>query len=182
VGKSAPATQASKAPADFVPIEPVAGSLCGWLGPYESVSAAKVAARPLRMDGVDVRVLKRPAMKMVGFKIVSPPLYSGAALQDYLNRLRNAGMSDFVPLSKKQGARRVALGVYHGRGPAEVRVRELEEKGFEVEIGPWYSQKEMQWLLVKGDTSLFDPLLAQQLANADDEDPTPGLCGRVASR
>ena len=63
-----------------------------------------VAAGPLRADGVDVRVLKRSGQKMVGFKIVSPPQYSGADLKAYLNRLRNAGMNDFIPLSKKQGA------------------------------------------------------------------------------
>jgi len=182
VAKSAPATQSSKEPADLVPIEPVAGSLCGWLGPYESVRAAKVAARPLRVDGVGVRVLKRPAQKMVGFQIVSPAQYSRADLKAYLNRLRNAGMSDFIPLSKKQGARRVALGVYHSRGPAEERVKALEAKGFEVEIGPWYEQKEMHWLLVKGDTSLLDPQVAQKLANGDGENPAPGLCDRVASR
>ena len=182
VAKSAPATQSSKEPADLVPIEPVAGSLCGWLGPYESVRAAKVAARPLRVDGVGVRVLKRPAQKMVGFQIVSPAQYSRADLKAYLNRLRNAGMSDFIPLSKKQGARRIALGVYHSRGPAEERVKALEAKGFEVEIGPWHEQKEMHWLLVKGDTSLLDPRVAQKLANGDGENPALGLCDRVASR
>jgi len=182
VARSVPATQSSKEPADLAPIEPVAGSLCGWLGPYESVRAAKVAARPLRVDGVDVSVLKRPGQKMVGFKIVSPPQYSRADLKAYLDRLRNAGMSDFIPLSKKQGARRVALGVYHSRGPAEDRVEELEAKGFEVEIGPWYKKKEMHWLLVKGDTSLLDPQVAQRLADGDGENPAPGLCGRVASR
>jgi multidrug efflux pump subunit AcrA (membrane-fusion protein) len=182
VAKSTPATQSSKEPSDLAPIEPGAVSLCGWLGPYESVRAAKVAARPLRVDGVDVRVLERPGQKMVGFKIVSPPQYSRADLKAYLNRLRNAGMSDFIPLSKKQGARRIALGVYHSRGPAEERVKELEAKGFEVEIGPWYKQKEMHWLLVKGDTSLLDPKVAQKLANGDGENPAPGLCDRVASR
>ena len=184
VAKSARATQSSNEPADPSPVEPVAGGLCGWLGPYESVRAAKVAARarPLRVDGVDVRILKRPGQIMVGFKIVSPPQYSRADLKAYLNRLRDAGMSDFIPLSKKQGARRVALGVYHTRGPAEERVKELEAKGFEVEIGPWYKQKEMHWLLVKGDTSLLDPKIAQKLANGEGENPAPGLCDRVASR
>jgi len=133
-----------------------------------------VAAGPLRADGVDVRVLKRSGQKMVGFKIVSPPQYSGADLKAYLNRLRNAGMNDFIPLSKKQGARRIALGVYHSRRPAEERVKELEAKGFEVEIGPWYRQKEMHWLMVKGDTPLLDPQVAHKLAIVDGENPAQG--------
>jgi CTP:molybdopterin cytidylyltransferase MocA len=64
--------------------------------------------------------------------------------------------------------------VYHSRRPAEERVKELEAKGFEVEIGPWYRQKEMHWLLVKGDTPLLDPQVAHKLAIVDGENPAQG--------
>jgi len=157
-------------------------TLCGWLGPYESARAARVASRPLRADGVGVSVRKKPAKKMVGLKIVSPPLYSRSERKSYLDRLQAAKVQDFVPLSKKNGAWRISLGLYHSRGPAEERVQHLQDKGFEVEIGPWHKEYQKHWLLVQGDLSRLDAGVAQQLDSIDSEAPDAGLCSALASR
>lgn len=173
---------AKQTPSSPVPAPAQLASLCGWLGPYESARAARVASKPLRADGVDVSVRKKPTKKMVGLKIVSPPLYSRSERKSYLDRLRAAKVQDFVPLSKKNGAWRISLGLYHSRGPAEERVQHLQDKGFEVEIGPWYKERQKHWLLVQGDLSRLDAGVAQQLDGIDSEAPDAGLCSALASR
>ena len=179
---SAPRMGATPEPADVASVKPVAGRLCGWLGPYDNARAARLASRPLRVDGVDVSVHQRPAKKMVGLKIVSPPLYTKAERKSYLGRLRASNVTDFIPLSKKQGAWRISLGLYRGRNPAEERVQQLEAKGFEVEIGPWYEHREKHWVLVQGDTSLLDAEVVNRLADLDGETQGSGLCSRLAGR
>lgn len=109
---------------------------CRWIGPIANAARAKSLRDELSAGGRKATLVERRTVRERGVQVVSALQDSRANAVDLVDRLRAAGVTD-VFLSSKPSVRRVSLGLFEDRGPAERHVEALGDKGFDAELEPW---------------------------------------------
>lgn len=152
--------------------------VCLRSGPYPSRTAARRVARDLEAFGLDVRVDAFDDQETKGYRVVSEWIADRGAVDAYIERLKQAGISDFFTAPGKPVPLRVNLGMYTEPASATRRVDELAARGITAYSVAW-AQAVRRFVLTASGTPT--PAITKHLA--DLPVPTaPGSCDQLAGR
>ena len=117
------------------PDAPVRDVAC-LVAPVEDEDAANALLTRVQDDGLEhSRIVTREDQAFVGYWVYIPPHDSMQAAQDTMAELGDHGLSDYGYVGGDQYEHAVSLGVFTSESRSRNRQEELEELGYETEVG-----------------------------------------------
>ncbi len=140
------AAPASPAQASVPPPSPTAAETCLALGPFDSAETARAARGRLQPAPrrAQVRSESAPAR---AYSVILPPLADRSAAQAMVERIAQAGFTDYMIINTGETANGVALGRYGSREAALRRQADLRKAGFSAQLQPVGEEGASQWWL-----------------------------------
>ena len=146
----APPTQEAPAPDPGAALEPAPTppqvARCLRFGPFATdaaLAAARSALQPLVQQLVE---FQRTPPAGRGWRVYLPPQADRAAAQALVERIREAGISDYYIIAEGAEAHSIALGRYGSEQAARNRQAALLEAGFQVRAEPLEQGATQHWL------------------------------------
>ncbi len=140
------------AAADDEPGEgPAPGSVvtrCVLLGPLPEEADTDDLRTLLEDKGMTVATETRQDRRPNRYWIYLPPFADITAAREALERLRDAGVTDFIRVMRGPNVNAVSLGLYSRESSARARMDELESKGFEPAMDVRHEEVDQTWLRI----------------------------------
>ncbi|WCE05268.1 SPOR domain-containing protein [Pseudoxanthomonas sp. JBR18] len=136
----------SPAQASVPPPSPTAAEICLALGPFDSAEAARAARGRLQQAPRRAQVRSEPAPARA-YSVILPPLADRSAAQAMVERIAQAGFTDYMIINTGETANGVALGRYGSREAALRRQADLRKAGFSAQLQPVGEEGASQWWL-----------------------------------
>lgn len=132
-------------PPEPAPIEPPAvATECVRLGPFASEGEARAAARYLSNRRVYPTLAVEGEERDLRYIVYLPAAPSRAAALERLRELKAKGIDSFVMGGSLRNA--ISLGVFSQHESAQRLIREMEERGYQVEIHEQRRESPVYWL------------------------------------
>lgn len=119
---------------------------CERLGPLEKRADADILSLRLRNIGLKSDIQSESISSHEGYWVLIPQQQSKQEAIEEMERLKKAGVTDLWRFTSGDLTNAISLGLFRNESRALWRKRQLEEKGFRVEVAPRYLQKTRYWL------------------------------------
>ncbi|MET0049293.1 MAG: SPOR domain-containing protein [Sedimenticola sp.] len=126
--------------------EPKSLPYCGVLGPLDDEEAAKSITAKLERLAFNPLMREQSMIRTTGYWVLIPPAKDQEAAIEHVNALKAKGFKDVRRFFQGPLKNAVSLGVFSRRGNASNRQKEVEAKGFKVEIKPRVSESILYWI------------------------------------
>lgn len=129
---------------------------CSHVGPLEKRAQADQLSLQLITHGLQPELISEVSNEQQGYWVLIPPQKDRNSAVKIVRQLRKAGVTDLWRFTSGKLAHAISLGLFKGVGRAEIRRKEIAEKGFDVEVRPRYRQKTQYWqsITYAGDSPL----------------------------
>ncbi|MET0025595.1 MAG: SPOR domain-containing protein [Sedimenticola sp.] len=180
---AADASDATEPEADEEGSEPVAQEpkslpYCGVLGPLDDEEAAKSITAKLERLAFNPLMREQSMIRTTGYWVLIPPAKDQEAAIEHVNALKAKGFKDVRRFFQGPLKNAVSLGIFSRRGNASNRQKEVEAKGFKVEIKPRVSESILYWI----DIFLEDGGAGRATSVLQEEYPDLALRDQICSR
>ncbi|MET0084695.1 MAG: hypothetical protein ABW079_16960 [Sedimenticola sp.] len=161
-----------------VPQEPKSLPYCGVLGPLDDEEAAKSITAKLERLAFNPQMREQSMIQTTGYWVLIPPAKDQEEAIEHVNALKAKGFKDVRRFFQGPLKNAVSLGVFSRRGNASNRQKEVEAKGFKVEIKPRVSESILYWI----DIFLEDGGAGRATLVLQEEYPDLALRDQICSR
>ncbi|OOZ34618.1 SPOR domain-containing protein [Solemya velesiana gill symbiont] len=122
---------------------------CGVLGPFEKEEAAIAISENLNKLGFEALRRQQSIIKTTGYWVLIPAADSQQEAIKSLEALKTKGFRDVRRFLQGSLRNTISLGAFSRRENAQARQREVEAKGFKVEVRPRSSESVIHWIDVR---------------------------------
>lgn len=119
---------------------------CGRMGPVGKRSQADQLSLRLTEMGLQPEVSTETSNTQEGYWVLVPPQKNRAAAVKIVKRLQQEGVKDLWRFTNGSLAHAISLGLFRHESRAEIRRKEVADKGFDVEVRPRYREQSLYWL------------------------------------
>ncbi|MES9967580.1 MAG: SPOR domain-containing protein, partial [Sedimenticola sp.] len=158
--------------------EPKSLPYCGVLGPLDDEEAAKSITAKLERLAFNPLMREQSMIRTTGYWVLIPPAKDQEAAIEHVNALKAKGFKDVRRFFQGPLKNAVSLGIFSRRGNASNRQKEVEAKGFKVEIKPRVSESILYWI----DIFLEDGGAGRATSVLQEEYPDLALRDQICSR
>ncbi|MES9869474.1 MAG: hypothetical protein ABW149_07255 [Sedimenticola sp.] len=158
--------------------EPKSLPYCGVLGPLDDEEAAKSITAKLERLAFNPLMREQSMIRTTGYWVLIPPAKDQEAAIEHVNALKAKGFKDVRRFFQGPLKNAVSLGIFSRRGNASNRQKEVEAKGFKVEIKPRVSESILYWI----DIFLEDGGAGRATSVLQEEFPDLALRDQICSR
>ncbi|MDZ7750752.1 MAG: SPOR domain-containing protein [Gammaproteobacteria bacterium] len=130
------------------PAPALVATRCVLLGPFPEEADTDAMVALLEEQGMTVETETRQDRRPNRYWIYLPQFADITAAREALDRLRDAGVTDFIRVMRGPNVNAVSLGLYSRENSARARMDELESKGFEPAMEVRYEQFDQTWLRI----------------------------------
>jgi hypothetical protein len=118
---------------------------CSRIGPVgKRVQADQLSLRLITL-GLQPELISELSNEQQGYWVLVPPQKNRKTAVKIVRQLRKAGVSDLWRFTSGKLAHAISLGLFKGKARAEIRRKEIADKGFDVEVRPRYRQITRYW-------------------------------------
>ncbi|MET0103893.1 MAG: hypothetical protein ABW072_01980 [Sedimenticola sp.] len=159
--------------------EPKSLPYCGVLGPLDDEEAAKSITAKLERLAFNPLMREQSMIRTTGYWVLIPPAKDQEAAIEHVNALKAKGFKDVRRFFQGPLKNAVSLGIFSRRGNASNRQKEVEAKGFKVEIKPRVSESILYWIdifLEEGGAGRATSVLQEEFSDLALRDQ---ICSRV---
>ncbi len=131
---------------------------CGELGPFRNRAQTRRFLRSLDL-AAELHPYRRPTPVPEAYWVFIPPAADRAEARRRVQALREAGVKDLWLMPEGEFRNAISLGLFSREEAARAHARELQEKGFDVEMRPRMKEKDRYWIAFEGlDDPAFEKL------------------------
>ncbi len=141
------------------PPVPVIERSCGAIGPFQDEATAREAIARLVERDIDATLRPEQEERITGYWVIIPPYPTQREAIDAVAALRQQGVVDLSRFYRGELKNGISLGVYRRERNAEMRRRQIAEKGFEAELLPRRRKQEVFYVDYQGEGAVVEGAL-----------------------
>jgi cell division protein FtsN len=178
---------------EFLPAEKIAADIifepqpvlqCMRIGPLSKREEADKLSLNLFALGLLPELHSEISNEQEGYWALVPPQKNRATAVSIVRQLREAGVTDLWRFTSGSLAHAISLGLFRNERRAEIRKRQIEKKGFDVEVRPRYHQKTRYWLgfVISGDSPVTEAKWGELVKSFPEIEREVVDCQEIATR